>query len=179
MDSLVGLFALGVFVVVVLAKAGTKYGRMSGGGGYPYRPAKALFSPAERSFLGVLDLAVGPEYRVFGKVRLADVATLKPELRGGARQGALNRIAGKHLDFVVCRATDLVPVCAVELNDRTHAAPRVRQRDELVRNVCETIGLPLLMVDARAAYSATDLGERFRATLGPAHRDRPLAGAAG
>lgn len=47
----------------------------AGGGGsvgLAYAPAKTLFTPAERSFLGVLDEAVGNDYRVFGKVRVAD-----------------------------------------------------------------------------------------------------------
>ena len=79
-------------------------------------PGGALFSPAERSFLGVLDQAVGTDYRVFGKVRVADVASVKPGLGNSARQGALNRIAQKHFDFVVCGARDLNIVCAVELD---------------------------------------------------------------
>jgi len=69
-------------------------------------------------FLGVLGKAVGPDYRVLGKVRVADVASLKRGPSASVRHGALNRIALGHFDFVVCRASDLVVVCAVELNEK-------------------------------------------------------------
>lgn len=38
---------------------------------YPYERQPSLFTPAERSFLGVLRQALGSDYHVFGKVRLA------------------------------------------------------------------------------------------------------------
>ena len=42
----------------------------------PYRRAGPLFTPAERSFLGVLDQVLGAEHRAFGKVRVADLVTV-------------------------------------------------------------------------------------------------------
>ena len=38
-----------------------------------YQAAKALFTPAERSFFGVLKQTVGAEFEIFGKVRVADI----------------------------------------------------------------------------------------------------------
>ena len=167
MSSLV-LLAIVVFVVfIVLAALKNKQGG-SGKLGFPYQPAKPLFSAAERSFLGVLDQAVGPEHRVFGKVRVADVAAVKSGLGNSARQGALNRIAAKHLDFLVCRSGDLSVVCAVELNDKSHASQRAQARDELLANVCRVINLPLLTVPAKAAYSPQDVRAQFLAAVEPA-----------
>jgi hypothetical protein len=124
-----------------------------------------LFSAAERSFLGVLDSAVGPEYRVFGKVRVADVASVRSGLGNAARQGALNRIAAKHFDFVVCRATDMAVVAAIELNDRSHASQRAQARDDLLANVCRAIQLPLLTVAAKPAYAIPELQAQFHAAI--------------
>jgi len=167
MSSLV-LLAIVVFVVfIVLAALKNKQGG-SGKLGFPYQPAKPLFSAAERSFLGVLDQAVGPEHRVFGKVRVADVAAVKSGLGNSARQGALNRIAAKHFDFLVCRSGDLSVVCAVELNDKSHASQRAQARDELLANVCRVINLPLLTVPAKAAYSPQDVRAQFLAAVEPA-----------
>ena len=118
--------------------------------------------------LGVLDQAVGPEHRVFGKVRVADVAAVKSGLGNSARQGALNRIAAKHFDFLVCRSGDLSVVCAVELNDKSHASQRAQARDELLANVCRVINLPLLTVPAKAAYSPQDVRAQFLAAVEPA-----------
>ena len=58
-----------VIVFVVLAVL-----RLKGGKRGAYYLRKALFTPAERSFLVVLDRALPPGVRVFGKVRLADAA---------------------------------------------------------------------------------------------------------
>ena len=160
-----------VIVVVVAAVFVAAAGKKAGTGskvGFPYIPAKTLFSPAERSFLGVLDQAVGPEHRVFGKVRAADLALVKPGLGTAARQGALNRVAAKHVDFVVCRASDLSVTCAVELNDSSHASKRAQARDELLGNVCKAIGLPLFQVPAKRAYSVSELQAQFASVIGVA-----------
>jgi len=157
-----------VLVLVGLAiAAAIKRERGAGFVGFPYQRAKSLFSAAERSFLGVLDQAVGADHRVFGKVRVADIASVKPGLGRAARQGALNRIAAKHFDFVVCRASDLAVVCAIELNDKSHASQRAQARDELLAKVCQTIGLPLLTVPAKPAYSVQDLREQFATAIAP------------
>ena len=169
MSSLVLPFLLAVLVFIVfiiLAALKSKQGNASSIS-FPYQPAKMLFSAAERSFLGVLDQVVGPEHRVFGKVRVADVATVKPGLSNSARQGALNRIAAKHFDFVVCRASDLSVVCAVELNDKSHSSQRVQARDDLLAKVCQAINLPLLIVPAKQTYSLQELRAQFAAALSP------------
>ena len=156
-----------IVVVLVFVALFALKGKAGGTGsiGFPYQPAKPLFSAAERSFLGVLDQVVAPDYRVFGKVRVGDVASVKPGLGKSARQGALNRIAAKHFDFVVCRTGDLSVVCAVELNDKSHASRKAQSRDELLANVCRAINLPLLMVPARAEYSAQELKSQFLAAV--------------
>lgn len=159
--SLVWLIVLAVLLFVVVVVLKIKAGGTSGAIGLPYHPAKNLFSAAECSFLGVLDQAVGAEHRVFGKVRVADIASVKSGLTNSARQGALNRIAAKHYDFIVCRASDLSVVCAVELNDKSHASKRAQARDDFLSRVCQAIGLPLLMFPAKSSYSVQDVREQF------------------
>jgi hypothetical protein len=147
-----------LFVVLFIAanKKNTK-----GAIGFPYTPRNPLFSAAERSFLGVLDKAVGSEHRVFGKVRVADIAKVKPGLNNSARQGALNKITSKHFDYVICRRSDLSVVCVVELNDKSHASKRAQARDKFIDGVCDTIRLPLLKVPAKRSYSVADISALF------------------
>ena len=161
------LFLIVVTAFVALVVLATLKNREFGTGliGFPYQPAKTLFSAAERSFLGVLDQAVGAEHRVFGKVRVADIASVRPGLGNSARQSALNRIAAKHFDYVVCRASDLSVTCAVELNDKSHSGRRAQARDELLAKVCQTINLPLLTVAAKQAYSLQDVQAQFLAAI--------------
>jgi len=112
-----------------------------------------------------LVVAVFVVIAVFGKVRVADVATIKSGLRASARQSALNRIVAKHFDFIVCRADDLTVVCAVELNDKSHCSQRARARDALLARVCETIHLPLLTIPAGRTYTLQDLKVQFRTAI--------------
>lgn len=164
MSTMLLLVVLVVIAAAVFA-AVTKKQKTAGIVGFPYQRTKALFSPAERSFLGVLDQAVGSEHRVFGKVRIADIAMVKSGLGPSAKQGALNRIAFKHFDFVICKASDLTIVCAIELNDKSHASAQAQARDALVTNVCQAIGLPLLSVPAKPAYSVHELRAQFDAVV--------------
>lgn len=159
-----------VLAVVVILGSLTKPTGALGRLGFPYERGKPLFSAAERSFIGVLDQAVGPDHRVFGKVRVADVAAVKPGLGNSARQGALNRIAAKHFDFVVCRADDLSVVCVVELNDKSHGSRRAIARDELISKICHVIELPIVTVPAKATYSPNEVREQFLAAIAAPHR---------
>ncbi len=160
------LLALVVIALVILTPLKSKQRGSAGTIGFPYQPAKVLFSLAERSFLGVLDQAVGADYRVFGKVRVADIAAVKPGLSKSARQGALNRVAQKHFDFIVCSARDLKIVCAVELNDSSHSSQRAQARDELLVKICQTINLPLLQIPAKQSYVLQELRAQFLVAAG-------------
>ncbi len=128
-----------------------------------YETSGPLLSPAERSFFGVLQLVTGDNTQIFPKVRLADV--IKPR-RGGTRsrwQTGFNKISAKHLDFLICRSSDLKPLLAIELNDRSHAAGKRADRDSFLARALSSAGLPLVFIPARSGYSP----EKLRKTLAP------------
>jgi hypothetical protein len=124
---------------------------------FPYQKSDALFSPAERSFLGVLHQAVGNNAAIFGKVRVADVVEPKAGLGRGARQKAFNKISAKHFDFLLCDKEDLSVACAIELDDRSHNSKRRHERDEFLKGVCEAAGVPLIQVPAKSAYVISEV----------------------
>ena len=131
-----------------------------------YRQRGGLFSPAERSFFGVLNQAVGADYRVFGKVRVGDVLAPEEGLNTSERLRALNRINRMHFDFVVCAADDLSILCAIELDDKSHQQKRRQQRDEFLSAICQTAGLALISFPAQHAYSVPDVAGKI-AQLSP------------
>jgi len=159
------VFIIVVIVILAFFILSVSKNKLTLSNEYPYQKAKTLFSPAERSFLGVLDQVVGSEFRVFGKVRIADVATVRTMSNRSAWQKAFNRISSKHFDFIVCNSSDLSIVCAVELNDKSHQKNTRKLRDEFVIGVCNAISLPLVEVNAQTAYSIQELKERFSAVL--------------
>ena len=158
--------ALTVFFVFLIIVALAKQ-RQSGddGGALPFKRQATLFTPAERSFLGVLDLAVGKDFRIFGKVRVGDVLAPRDGLNNRARTTALNKINRKHFDFVLCRPDDLTVLCAIELNDKSHQQKNRQDRDAFLVDACHGAGLPLIMFDAQRAYAPREIGARIAEAL--------------
>jgi ssDNA-binding Zn-finger/Zn-ribbon topoisomerase 1 len=153
-------------VVAALAILKAKRKETTGADDYPYTQAGPLFTPAERSFLGVLQLAVGEDAQVFGKVRVADVVKPTNGLSRSDWQKAFNRISAKHFDFIVCRRDDLSVVCAVELNDGSHQSKNRRQRDSLLEGVCSAARVPLIQVAAKSGYVIADIRELLAPHMG-------------
>lgn len=155
-----------IFVVVAGLLTGLK-GKAPGGNAddYPYTQIPTLFSAAERSFLGVLDQAVGEQYRIFGKVRVADVIQARRGLDNGKRQTAFNKIQSKHFDFLLCAKNDLSVLCAIELDDKSHQQSNRKERDRFLVNACRASGLPLLQVPAKRAYTVQELRARIYDSL--------------
>jgi hypothetical protein len=118
-----------------------------------FRRRDALFTAAERSFLGVLDQASAGQFRVFGKVRIADVIAPARGLDKSTWAKVFNRIKAKHFDFVLCDPQTLEVKAVIELNDNSHANSRRIERDELVGRACADAGLALRVLKARRSYS--------------------------
>ncbi|HEX8340894.1 MAG TPA: DUF2726 domain-containing protein, partial [Tepidisphaeraceae bacterium] len=120
-----------------------------------YAAKHYLFSRAEASFYGVLRAAVGSEYLIFAKIRLADLIYVPGKQAN--RQSAFNRIQAKHVDFILCHADGVRPCLAIELNDASHDAPHRAARDEFVARVLAQSGLPLLQIKAARTYHVNDI----------------------
>jgi hypothetical protein len=160
------LFLPAAFVVVVLVLVVTILSsRSSKKLDYPYERHDALFTPAERSFMGVLHQALGDEYQVFAKVRLSDLVKVRAGLSNSRRQSAFNRIASKHVDFVLCTPHDYSVVCAIELDDSSHQQARRRQRDDFVNKTFGVAGIPLVRLPVKHSYSVHDVQATLAAAL--------------
>lgn len=138
---------------------------------FPYIKLGVLFSAAERSFLGVLQQAVGAEYAVFGKVRIADVVNVKPSLNRSVWRKAFNRINAKHFDYVICSITDYSVVAVVELDDKSHNQRERKERDKFIVELCRVVSLPFLQVPAQRAYSINAVKEEFLCAIGRGLQD--------
>ena len=124
---------------------------------YPYIKQDVLFTPAERSFLGVLDQAVGKNVKIFGKVRVADAITPKKGMSRGGWQKAFNKISGKHFDYLLCNKNDLSILCAVELNDSSHNSKKRKDRDIFLEGACKAANIPLVQITAKSTYNISDI----------------------
>lgn len=161
MDAIMGLLFLliPVGILFLIIKKLDVAGRRSA----PYEARKYLFTRAERSFFGVLESAVGGQYRVMGKVRVADVLKPRRGLNASDRTRALNRISSKHLDFVLCAPDTMAIVAAVELDDKSHERPDRARRDEFLDAAFAAAGIPLVHIPVRSGYALSELRERLAA----------------
>lgn len=152
----VSLFALALFVIGILI------GKLKSLGagtlkGLPYESRKFLLTPAERSFMAVLEQALEGKLKIMAQVRLADVVIVKNGLSPQARGAAFNRIQSKHLDFVVCDPKDFSILCAIELDDSSHAQERRQDRDAFVDGVMNAAGIKLHRFRVKQSYSVEEV----------------------
>jgi hypothetical protein len=162
------LLALGVLALLILARLVMVLSRKSGGSEtHPYESQKVLLSPAERSFMGVLQPALGPEFLPCPKVRLADVIRVSKGLSRSANKHAFNRIQSKHVDFVLCRKSDFSIAAVLELDDQTHQRQSRAARDAFVDLALAAAGIPILHVKAQAHYEPQALSTQLATLLAP------------
>ena len=168
LEQIFPIFAVlvGALVILTLLR-----GLSSGGNNkkeeiaFPYQQLTFLFTPAERSFLQVLDRTVGEDYRVFGKVRCADVLKVSRGLDRSEWQKAFNRIQSKHFDYVVCRSSDFSILLAIELDDKSHSRRERVERDKFLNQAAQAAGLHLLRVKCQQSYSEEEIKEQLRLHL--------------
>ena len=114
-----------------------------------FRRRGSLLTPNERAFLRVLLRAVHGRYLVSCKVRLADLVTCSDYCW---RRGHANRIAQKHVDFVLSHAHTFQIVAIIELDDASHRRPARQHRDRFVDRLFQRTGFALLRIPARWQY---------------------------
>jgi hypothetical protein len=119
-----------------------------------YTQRDVLFTPAERSFYGVLEQAISNEYKIFGKVRVADILEPNSSLNKSEWQTAFNKISSKHFDYVLCQKDTLQVVCVVELDDKSHGSKKAKARDALLDGACIGSGLKLIRFKAQKTYQS-------------------------
>lgn len=139
-----------------------------------YVVREGVLSAGERAFWPVLQEAVrlvsasrvtsaAVPPVVLCNVRLADVLGVSEAGSGdrSVRQGAINRITSKQVDFVVCDGVSTRALLVVELDDRSHARGDRRERDAFVDRACASAGLPIMHVPAAASYTAKDIARQI------------------
>jgi hypothetical protein len=120
----------------------------------PYRLRDDFLSPTELSYYSVLRSVVGPRATICAKVRLADVLFVA---RPNENRSYFNRIAQRHVDFLMCESSTMQPVLVIELDDSSHQRPDRAQADEFLNEALEAAALPLLRVAPKRAYTQEEV----------------------
>ena len=116
-----------------------------------------LFTASEGEFLRVLQSTVGDRYFIFGKVRIADLVLPRKTLILSNYKKHFYPISSKHLDFVLIDKKTLLPVVAIELNDKSHQRRDRKKRDIFVKSVCLSAELPLAWIEVKKKYTHREI----------------------
>ncbi|NVK42092.1 MAG: DUF2726 domain-containing protein [Oceanospirillaceae bacterium] len=148
------LIALAFLVIVLFVKTRKKNSieASSDAAENPFYLKSRLFTPPELKYLEALEQAVGSQYRIMGKVRIADIFGVRKSKHSYSH---FNRIKAKHFDYVLCDARTYKPVAAIELDDASHQRKSRAERDDFVNRICLANDFPLLRVALQHDY---DLG---------------------
>ena len=134
--------------------------RLPGVEAFSLRPS--LNTPGGQAFFHALEQAVPQGHVVVPEVGMASLFDVKA--REG-RQSAFNRIAQKRIDYVVCERHFMRPVCAIELDDKSHQRADRQARDVFVDEMFRATRLPLLRIRARSSYQVDEIREQLAAAL--------------
>lgn len=126
---------------------------------FNYRRKDIIMTLAERDFFKLLENVAGDRYFVFPQVHLS--AIIDHKIPGQNWRAAFRHINEKSVDFVLCSKTDLKPMYAVELDDRSHDSNIRQKRDEEVERIFKAIDLPLIRFRGYKNLSIDDISQRF------------------
>ncbi len=132
------------------------------GGPLPYRVRDNFLSPTELSYFQVLKSVLGTKAAVCAKVRLADLLFVA---RPNENLGFFNRIAQRHIDFLICEATTMRPLLVIELDDSSHSRTRAKKRDRFLDEALAAAGFQLLRVSAQRQYSQQQVIDQLKPYL--------------
>jgi hypothetical protein len=131
-----------------------------------YRRQDTLFTAAELSFYRVLERAVGNDYRIFAKVRMADVVSPRRTVFRALWWKAFTKVSSKHVDYLLAQSDTLAIVAAIELDDRSHDEKDRKERDRFVQKVFAQAGVPLVRIEARRGYNVGEIRKRIHKAIG-------------
>ncbi|EGV33192.1 hypothetical protein ThidrDRAFT_0870 [Thiorhodococcus drewsii AZ1] len=148
-------FLLGVAAILVLSMLLSLRKSLKRQFALPYVADRTFFTPEQRAFVSVLERALGTDYRVCAKVRVADVVGLRGRLSRDDQERAYQRLGERRFDFLVCAADTSAIVCAVNL------APRSRRGKpppkDILDRICAAAGLPFVRIRERDAYALDEV----------------------
>ena len=113
----------------------------------------------EAAFFRVLAPVIGDRYLISCKVRLANIITCGDR---DWKSGHANRIAQKHIDFVISCARSSRIVAAIELDDSSHRQRDRCERDVFVNQLFRQVRVQLIRVPARWVYTEEMVAAHLR-----------------
>ena len=156
-----------ILLVVCAVAAALLISRFSHHGNpFPFHKRQQLFTVVERSFLQLLERAVGEKYKIISRVKLADVLELKENADDKSRRAAMQKLNAKYLDYVLCNTEDMSIVAVIDLVNNSNLQGHKAVPDWFVQGALETAGIPYVRMKVKAGYTVADIQQGLAAKLG-------------
>jgi hypothetical protein len=123
---------------------------------FPFDSKNAIFTPAEKNFQNLVEQAMGSNYRVINRVKLADIVTIRNGISDRASQSAVNNAEGKYLDFVICDRNTMKLLGAIDLVDTKGKGYKIK-KDWFVSGALEAASIPHLRIKVKANYTLDEI----------------------
>ncbi len=136
------------------------------GNPFPFYKRSQLFTQVERSFLQLLEKAVGEQYKIINRVKLADILELRDSTDTKTKRAALLKLNAKYLDFVLCNNEDMSIVAVIDLVNNTSKTGHKAVPDWFVSGALEASGIPYIRMKIKAGYTVADIQQGLAAKLG-------------
>ena len=156
---------IGIIIVIAIAIAVSRGGfaGVEEKAKYRYNRKNFFLTRAEHECYDALVEAVGAEYRIFAQVHLPTL--VDHTVRGQDWRAALAHINRKSVDFVLCDKAYLSPKLAIELDDKSHERLDRQERDREVERILHEANVPLLRLENRGSFNASELAQQIKVTL--------------
>jgi len=123
---------------------------------------QVFLSFAERDVLGLLEQILGPSYRVFVKVRLADLVVIRPGQDPQQRSVAAGIVARETVSFAIFDQTQKAIVAVIDL---TEGGDQNKPRNDFVDQAMGSAEIPYGRIPLQLSYSRQDIEGLVNALL--------------
>lgn len=162
-----------VLLVVIIALVASRF--IDNSNPFQVQRKASLFSPVERSFLGLLEKAVQNEYRILNRIKLADVLEVRDTVSDKGRRSTLLKLNAKYLDYVLCEPDSMKVIAVLDLVNIHNKEGHKAVPDWFVSGALEAAGVPYLRIAIKAGYTVAELQTVIANKLGkPAPKTEPL-----
>jgi predicted RNA-binding Zn-ribbon protein involved in translation (DUF1610 family) len=127
----------------------------------PYRLREPFLASTELALFRILTEMMGSRYVICPKVALNDVFYI---VRPNENVHFFNKFFRKHVDFLLCDPTSLMPSFGVEIV-RPISKENVRESDKFLDELFIGAGIPLVHVPSSEIYDAGDIVALFQLAM--------------
>lgn len=127
---------------------------------FEYGRKERLMTPAEHECYEGLVAEMGADYYFFPQIHLDAIVFSK--CASNSQLYAFRHINQKSVDFVACAKTNMQPLFAIELDDKSHKHPNRIVRDVEVERILKGAAIPLIRIENRGRIDQKTLARIVR-----------------